>query len=311
MGGRFASRFSEGPLKDGVETLVIHTSKKELSKMSVDRPVFIGEETLLDKGAQGDPMAGAGAAERSAKRIVENLIGAEKVCLVSALGGGTGTGAVPVVARLAKVAGAKRVVALAVLPFQFEGSERARKAEDGLARLRETADKVLVFPNDLLCDEGNMRSLEIPHGWADRPGERLVLGNQMRGLSDRFFIAHERLAQATHLAMEMEDPPTKGGEARDLGPMKWMGMGASTVGERGLWESLARASHWSVIPGEPLGAIDQWRVQAILGEERPTQELSGIPQFLGRLLGREVEVGVAQKIIPRLGPRVRLILSGY
>jgi len=89
MGGRFASRFSEGPLKDGVETLVIHTSKKELSKMSVDRPVFIGEETLLDKGAQGDPMAGAGAAERSAKRLVENLIGAEKVCLVSARGGGT------------------------------------------------------------------------------------------------------------------------------------------------------------------------------------------------------------------------------
>ncbi len=276
MGGRFVSRFSEGPLKGEAETLAIHTRKKELSAMSIDRPVFIGEETLLDKGAQGDPMAGAGAAERSAKRIVENLMGAEKVCLVAALGGGTGAGAVPVVARLAKVAGAKHVVVMAVLPFQFEGTERARKAEDGLARSRETANKVMAFPNDLLCDEGHMRSLEIPHGWADRPGERLVLGNQMRGLSDRFFIANERLAQATHLAMEMEDPPTESAEERICGPMKWMGMGAATVGERGVWESLARATHWSVIPSEPLGAIDRWRVQAILGEERPAS-----PRFWG------------------------------
>jgi hypothetical protein len=264
MGGRFASRFSEGPLKDGVETLSSTRVRKSFPRCRSSTGFHRRRDRCCNKGRRGESHGQRDAGGRGGRGQLkqdrgEHLIGGREgfVWCLAHRRAATWDGciAVPVVGTIGQRW--RRAKNAWLLWRSCRSSSRGRNArerrEDGLARCGRTADKVLVFPNDLLCDEGNMRSLEIPHGWADRPGERLVLGNQMRGLSDRFFIAHERLAQATHLAMEMEDPPTKGGEARDLGPMKWMGMGASTVGERGLWESLARASHWSVIPGGTVG----------------------------------------------------------
>ena len=130
----------------GVEFVAVNTDVQALLDLSVGRVVPLGATLTRGLGAGGDPEVGLAAAEEDAEKLCQLCAGAEVVVIVTGLGGGTGTGASPVLARAAKEAGAL-VLAIATLPFECEGARRRSQAQAGLEELKETADAVLCLPN--------------------------------------------------------------------------------------------------------------------------------------------------------------------
>ncbi|MBM3784513.1 MAG: cell division protein FtsZ [Acidobacteria bacterium] len=133
----------------GVEFYVVNTDVQALNVSPVANKIAIGGKLTNGLGAGSDPERGRQAALDDTNRLVEILEEADMVFLTSGLGGGTGTGATPVVASLAKELGAL-TVAVVTMPFKFEGPKRIRQAERGLADLAATVDTVISIPNDRL-----------------------------------------------------------------------------------------------------------------------------------------------------------------
>jgi len=134
---------------DGIEFIAINTDSQALLKCAAKIKVRIGEKSTRGLGAGGDPKVGRIAAEESAEELYEVLKGSDMVFVAAGLGGGTGTGAAPIVAQIAKEIGAL-TIGVVTRPFTFEGIHRAKNAEEGAAKLKEHADTLIVIPNDRL-----------------------------------------------------------------------------------------------------------------------------------------------------------------
>jgi cell division protein FtsZ len=135
----------------GVEFSVLNTDVQALSASPVPNQLAIGSKVTNGLGAGSDPAIGRQAALEDTERIIDLLEGADMVFVTAGLGGGTGTGAAPVVASLAKELGAL-TVAVVTKPFAFEGPKRRKQAEQGLAELASVVDTVITIPNDQLLD---------------------------------------------------------------------------------------------------------------------------------------------------------------
>ncbi len=133
----------------GIEFISINTDAQALLKSSASTRVRIGDKSTRGLGAGGDPKIGQAAAEESAEELYEVLKGSDMVFVTAGLGGGTGTGAAPVVAQIAKEIGAL-TIGVVTRPFSFEGAHRSAAAEEGALRLKEHADTLIVIPNDRL-----------------------------------------------------------------------------------------------------------------------------------------------------------------
>jgi cell division protein FtsZ len=141
---------------DSPDMLAIHTSTVVLGGCPVARQMAIGGAVTQGLGTGGDPEIGLRAAEASHEEIRAAFGGVDLAFVVAGMGGGTGSGAAPRVCAAAREAGAV-VLAVATLPFFFEGSKRRMRAEEGLKHLRQSADAVVVFPNQRVIewvDEG-------------------------------------------------------------------------------------------------------------------------------------------------------------
>lgn len=155
-GGNAVSRmYAQWP--DGPDVTAVNTDAKALAACSAPTRVQIGRNLTNGLGAGGDPNVGKLAAEDDVDMLRELVSQADLVFLVTALGGGTGTGAAPLVARVAREEGAL-VLCFATLPFEFEGERRRRQAEDGLRALRMHADVVISMPNQRLLDSADGRA---------------------------------------------------------------------------------------------------------------------------------------------------------
>ncbi len=133
----------------GVEFYVMNTDKQALAASPVANKLALGKKLTSGLGAGADPAVGRQAALEDTEQIIEILEGADMVFVTAGLGGGTGTGAAPVVASLAKELSAL-TVAVVTKPFAFEGSRRMRQAERGLAELAASCDTVITVPNEKL-----------------------------------------------------------------------------------------------------------------------------------------------------------------
>jgi len=142
------NRMIEVGLK-GVEFVAINTDAQALLMSDADVKLDIGRELTRGLGAGADPDVGKQAAEDHADEIEEVLKGADMVFVTAGEGGGTGTGGAPVVARIAKSLGAL-TIGVVTRPFGFEGRRRAGQAENGIERLRDEVDTLIVIPNDRL-----------------------------------------------------------------------------------------------------------------------------------------------------------------
>lgn len=129
-----------------VSMMAVNTDAQALSQLSIAAKMTLGAKATRGLGTGGDPERGRAAAEEDIEKLRPLCAGADIVCVVAGLGGGTGTGAGPVIARLAKESGAL-VLGIVTLPFEFEGARRARQAQMGLRELKAEADGVICLPN--------------------------------------------------------------------------------------------------------------------------------------------------------------------
>lgn len=149
------NRMMEIGLK-GVEFIAVNTDAQALLLSEADVKLDIGRELTRGLGAGADPEVGRRAAEDHAEEIEEALTGADMVFVTAGEGGGTGTGAAPIVARIAKSVGAL-TIGVVTRPFSFEGRRRAAQADSGVHALRQEVDTLIVVPNDRLleiCEPG-------------------------------------------------------------------------------------------------------------------------------------------------------------
>jgi len=147
-GSNAVNRMIEAGLQ-GVEFIAVNTDAQALMLSEAPLRVRIGDKLTKGLGSGGDPNVGAKAAEESMEDLYEIVQGADMVFVTAGAGGGTGTGAAPIISRLAKEAGAL-TIGVITKPFSFEGARRSKVALDGLSQLRETVDTLIVIPNDRL-----------------------------------------------------------------------------------------------------------------------------------------------------------------
>ncbi len=144
-GNAISSMIAEGGIP-GVEFVAVNTDAQALLHNKAELKIQIGEKLTKGLGSGGDPDVGRQAAEETKEKLKEELSGADMVFITAGEGGGTGTGAAPVIAEVAKETGAL-TVAVVTKPFEFEGSKRKLSAEDGIARLKEKVDTLIIVPN--------------------------------------------------------------------------------------------------------------------------------------------------------------------
>lgn len=149
-GNAVASMIDAGNI-NGVEFIAVNTDAQVLLQNKAPTKLQIGEKLTKGLGVGGNPEIGSQAAEESVEKIKELLIDSDMVFVTAGMGGGTGTGAAPVIAKLAKEAGAL-TVGVVTKPFAFEGTRRAVAAEDGIEKLKENTDTLIVIPNQRLMD---------------------------------------------------------------------------------------------------------------------------------------------------------------
>ena len=182
-GGNAVNRMIGAGLR-GVEFIAANTDMQALAQSLAPTRVQIGVNSTRGLGSGGDPQVGRRAAEEDEAAITDAVADADMVFITAGMGGGTGTGSAPVVARLARQSGAL-TVAVVSKPFQFEGRRRLRQADEGLAELRAEVDTLLVIPNERL----------------------LSVVDKSTALSEAFSVADNVLLQATKGISELVTVP--------------------------------------------------------------------------------------------------------
>jgi cell division protein FtsZ len=177
-GGNAVNTMISGNL-DGVEFVVANTDMQALEANMAPHKIQLGDALTKGLGAGANPDVGRRSAEESMQQIADLIAGADMVFVTAGMGGGTGTGAAPVIAQIARDCGAL-TVGVVTKPFGFEGKKRARQAVDGIERLEASVDTLIVIPNNrLLALVGAQTSMVEAFRKADS-----VLLNAVQGISD-------------------------------------------------------------------------------------------------------------------------------
>ena len=162
-----------------VHLLAANTDSQALEQHPFEQRLILGPWSARGRGAGGKPSAGFAAAEETLAEIANAVADADLVFVAAGMGGGTGTGAAPVIAHVAKQQGAL-TLGVVTTPFSFEGGRRGRIAKDGLTAIRDVVDTLLVLPNDLLLAEANADTTLVD---AFHRSDQ-VLGDAVTGICD-------------------------------------------------------------------------------------------------------------------------------
>lgn len=176
-GGNTLSRMREIGIK-GCEMIAVNTDAQDLLYTNADHKILIGKELTQGLGAGSNPRVGEEAAKESDSEIKKKISNTDMIFVTCGLGGGTGTGAAPVVAEFAKRAGAL-VVGVVTLPFTMEGKKRIENAMYGLERLESSVDTLIVIPNDKLLELAPELPLQTAFKVADE-----ILTNAVKGITE-------------------------------------------------------------------------------------------------------------------------------
>ncbi len=176
-GGNSLSRMREIGIKGG-ELIAINTDAQDLLYANADQKILIGRELTQGLGAGSNPQIGQEAAKESESEIKKRITGSDMIFITCGLGGGTGTGAAPVVAGIAKKQGAL-TIAIVTLPFTIEGKKRIENAMNGLEKLESIVDTLIVIPNDKLLELAPDLPLQTAFKIADE-----VLTNAVKGVTE-------------------------------------------------------------------------------------------------------------------------------
>ena len=291
-GNNTISRLNEIGI-EGAKTITVNTDAQDLFYSVSDKKLLLGRQTCGGLGAGGEPTIGEESAEESEEDIREELDGADMVFVTCGLGGGTGTGSAPVIAKVAKKAGAL-TVAVATMPFSAEGVKRRENAEIGLEKLQENADTVIVIPNDKLLEVAPNLPLNKAFMASDE-----ILGRAVKGIT-------ELITKPGLISLDFADISSimKGSG------MAMIGMGESESGDRAI-ESVHEAL------SSPLLDIDISNAKGALinisgSSDLTLNEAEKIVQIVGDRLDPEANIIWGAQIDEELQNMIRttIVVSG-
>ena len=176
-GNNSLSRMKEIGIKGG-DLIAVNTDAQDLLYTNADQKILIGRELTQGLGAGSNPKVGREAAKESAAEIKKKIAGSDMIFITCGLGGGTGTGAAPVIAELAKKQGAL-TIGVVTLPFTIEGKKRIENAMEGLERMESCVDTLIVIPNDKLLELAPDLPLHTAFKIADE-----ILTNAVKGTTE-------------------------------------------------------------------------------------------------------------------------------
>jgi len=273
--------------------LTLQTDVRVLNQSVAPKKIQLGAELMRGVGTGGDPDLGREAALYSKERIREALDGHDMVFISVGLGGGTGSGAAPIVAEIAKNTGAL-VVIFAAIPFTFEGRRRQAQAKDALDRLEKSADALILFDND-------------------RMGE-LVLGKE--GIQKTFVQADQLIGQSVRAVSAMVAQPglVKLGLADLMSALRvsegrcLFGFGEAKGAQRGI-EAMKRALKSPLIDnGKLLSNARNLLVHIVGGESLTLAEVENVMKQLGRHVPDETQLLFGVSVEPALGEAMTVTL---
>lgn len=215
-GNNTISRLNEMGI-EGATTIAANTDAQDLFYSQSTKKILLGKQTCGGLGAGGVPEVGEECAEESEDEIRDELEGADMIFVTCGLGGGTGTGSAPIIAKLAKKTGAL-TVAVATMPFSAEGIRRRENAEKGLENLQAAADTVIVIPNDKLLEVAPNLPLNKAFMVSDE-----ILGRAVKGIT-------ELITKRGLVSLDFADIRS----IMEGSGMAMIGMGESESGDRAL-----------------------------------------------------------------------------
>ena len=176
-GNNSLNRMKEIGIKGG-ELIAVNTDAQDLLYTNADQKILIGKELTHGLGAGSNPKVGAEAAKESESEIKKKISGSDMIFITCGLGGGTGTGAAPVISNIAKKQGAL-TIGVVTLPFTIEGQKRLENASEGLERMEAMVDTLIVIPNDKLLELAPELPLHTAFKIADE-----ILTNAVKGVTE-------------------------------------------------------------------------------------------------------------------------------
>jgi cell division protein FtsZ len=271
----------------GASTVSINTDAKHLTVGKADKKILIGKDVTRGLGAGGYPEIGKKAAEEARNEIKEGLEGADLVFVCAGEGGGTGTGAAPVVAEIAKSMNAI-VMGVVTMPFKIEGA-RISKAEDGLARLRQVTDTVIVIENDRLLRYAGNLPIQQAFAFADE-----LVASMVKGIT-------ETITLPSLVNVDYADVRS----IMHAGGVAALGVGESNSSDRAM-DAVTKALN------NPLLEVDYTGAKGALihitgGNDLKLEEVNTIGETVSQHLDPSAQVIWGARILPEFNGKVQVI----
>jgi cell division protein FtsZ len=287
-GGNTISRMREIGIKGG-EFIAVNTDAQDLLYTNADYKLLIGRELTMGLGAGSNPKIGEEAAHESEQEIKKKLHDCDMVFVTCGLGGGTGTGAAPVIAELAKKQGAL-TIGVVTLPFTIEGKKRNENAEYGLERMESVVDTLIVIPNDKLLEIAPELPLQTAFKVADE-----ILTNAVKGVT-------ELVTKAGLVNLDFADiraVMTNGG-------VSLIGMGESDSAKRAhdAVEKAISNPLLDVDVSSAMGAL----VNIVGGNDMSLDEARDIISTVGEKLSPEAKLIWGAQISPEMEKSIRVMI---
>ncbi len=274
----------------GIKLVAINTDKHHLDGVEVPNKILIGESITNGLGAGGIPEVARACAEHDAHKISEALGSRPDLVFIAAgMGGGTGTGAAPVVAKIAKDKGAK-VVGFVTMPFRTEGRHKMRIAQEGVKQLRKWADTVVLISNDKLLQLAGDLSVDEAFKMAD-----LTLATMVKGIA-------EIIWRRTMMNIDLNDIKL----LMSAGGVAAVGIGQSSDPKRRASEAVKMALKNQLIDISPDGA--KGALIVVYGGNLKLNEVYEISEIVTSRMSSDAIVKIGADIDPSLGDTLRVIL---
>jgi cell division protein FtsZ len=287
-GGNSLSRMREIGIKGG-ELIAINTDAQDLLYANADQKILIGKELTQGLGAGSNPRMGEEAAKESETEIKKKISGSDMIFITCGLGGGTGTGAAPVIAGLAKKQNAL-TIGVVTLPFTIEGQKRVENAMLGLEKMESMVDTLIVIPNDKLLELAPDLPLHTAFKIADE-----ILTNAVKGVTELVTTSGLVNLDFADIKTVMVD-----------GGVSLIGMGESDSAERAL-EAVEKAIQNPLLDVDISGATGSL-VNIIGGPDMSLDECKAIIETVGNKLNPEAKLIWGAQIAEDMDKTIRVLL---
>jgi cell division protein FtsZ len=272
----------------GATTVALNTDLRHLATTHAHKKVLIGKELTRGLGAGGYPEIGRKAAEETKEELKDAMKGCDLLFVTCGLGGGTGTGSAPVVAKLGKELGAI-VISTVTLPFKMEGA-RVRKAEDGLLSLRENSDTVIVIENQKLVTLAGNKPVKEAFAVADN-----LIATMIKGIT-------ETISQPSLVNLDYADVRT----IMNSGGVATVGVGISNTQNRAK-EAIESALNNPLLDVDYKGASGAL-IQVIGGEDMRLDEINEIGETVSSNMSPDAMVMWGARVLPEFKGKLQVIV---